>query len=337
MSSLTALPVEVLDAVVENLCLHCTPPKKTDRLDGSIHRQRICRVTALASLCLTSRALNQVATRHLYHRPDCAKWWLLAQTLITRKELRPHVKHLDSLGWKYIYSQEDPDEVPGYNNKKAWLLERADNIAQDARATLLSGDGDTDGSMEIMCSLCPNVERLEVNDGSFEKYFFRPPGSMTEVKHLEVSADDPEYGFNVADLEVLFLAAPNLETLVFHEAGHCGELPLTLSHVTRLDLNWCDLNAEAFANVLRLCPNLENLRYVSKGFGCESSEPFTPRDAKEIIERSTDLKSLRSFHLDMSQCEAELCWMEEEVDVEEELQDAEEVLTARGINFTFKA
>ena len=321
MTSMGKLPLEVVDAIVEKLCLHCT--KITERLDGY---QRKNRMAALTSLCLTSRALNQVATRHLYHRPDCAKWWLLAKTLIARKELRSQVKHLVSTGWKL--------------NDEGGLLEHIEVISENERATLLPGytAGETDGGMQIMCNLCPNVERLEVNDGEFENYFFRPPGSMTEVTYLEVTADDPEYGFNIAELGVLFRAAPNIATLVCNEAGNCGDLPVTLSRVTRLDLDWCDLTAEAFECVLGHCPNLERLRYISKGFAYEASEPFTPRDAKEIIERSRNhLKRLKSFHLDMRQCEPEYCWMDEEVDVEEELEEAKEALTALGIDFTFKA
>lgn len=209
-----------------------------------------------------------------------------------------------------------------YTEEQLW--EDIDTISEEDRATLQSSDAVA--SMDVMCSLCPNLERLHVNDGPFSDDFLRTPGSMMGLKHLEVTANDPEYGFHVDELASLFRAAPKLTSLCFAEASSNGDPQLTLNHVTRLYLDWCDLTAEAFVNVLRLCPNVERLRYVSGGFACKVSEPFTPRQAKEIIENALDLKKLKSFHLDMRQCvaDAETCWPEEEVDVEAELKEAKE-------------
>jgi hypothetical protein len=331
MVSLGVLPLEVMYEIVEELCLHCTPPKREEIGEADQYRARRLRITSLASLCLTSRTLNSIAARHLYHRPDCREWWLLARTMSTRKDLARHVKHMNSLRWKYAYFQDEkPHRISGYYNKKPRLLEYADMTEADRIALLSAG---TDASKDIMCSLCPNLEHLVVNDRCFREYFCRPRDSMMNLRHLEVrDVMDPEYGCEIADFASLFRAAPALTSLRFTEAGHCGDLQLTLSHVTRVDLDWCNVDAESFGNVLRLCPHLERLSYMATLDSCETGEQFTPRDAQENIIRHAH--NLKSFHLDLSECE----WVgrEEEPDLEGEFDEAKRILTARGIDFTFR-
>lgn len=320
-----------MDEVVGKLCLHCTPIKRDNNIGRYYTEQRRC-AAALVSLCLTSKTLNSIATRHLYHRPDCTKWWLLAETLIARKHLGQHVKHLNCRRWKWgSFTEEEPTKVTGHYEKKAWLLEHTDTIPEEDRAKLLVS-GDTDASMDIMCSLCPNIERLDIFDGYFTQLFCMPPDSLSDLRHLYVSADDPEYGFQVGDLTTLFRAAPNLTTLRFSEVGSCWDLQLTLDHVTHLDLEWSDLSAQCLGNLLRACPRLEKLKYSSNGGNPERSEHFTPREAKVMVLRHAP--QLKSFHLDPGDCD----WSFRDDlldDVDEELEDAKQALTAHGIDFTF--
>jgi hypothetical protein len=284
--------------VVEQLCLHCKPLKVLDEgdIEACYRRRRPC-VASLASLCLTSKSLNSIAIRHLYHRPECEDWWLLAQTLVTRKDLARHVKYLYCLDWAYT---SFPLKEPNDYYKKAWLLEHTDAIGDEARVILRSAD--TDASLNIMCGLCPNLETLVLTEDYYSGtefwLLYLLPDSMVHLRHLDVRAD-PHDGFQVENFAPLFRAAPNLTSLRFTGADTWDDLHLTLNHVTRVDLEKSHLDIKSFGNLLRACPRLERLKYES----CDPEgvePPFTPREAKEtILEHAPNIKS---FDLAVFRC-----------------------------------
>ncbi|KAK4163555.1 hypothetical protein QBC43DRAFT_289721 [Cladorrhinum sp. PSN259] len=101
----TKLPIEIIDMILANFCQYCNQDSKgiwnvfsiTGNPPGRISQEIRAKQRDLSSLCLTSRAINKSAARHLYHAVSphfLTTWWLLARTLIQRPDLAQHVKRL---------------------------------------------------------------------------------------------------------------------------------------------------------------------------------------------------------------------------------------------------
>lgn len=120
----------------------------------------------LASLCLVLRRLNEFTTARLYRDLDDfyinTGWWLLARTLVARRDLAALVKYLDLV--KLTIPDDDlplpsqPEVETYYANLLA--LDQDDGLPEDG---LTSSDPDivAEAATALMASLCPNLETLK--------------------------------------------------------------------------------------------------------------------------------------------------------------------------------
>ncbi|KAK0625468.1 hypothetical protein B0T17DRAFT_617557 [Bombardia bombarda] len=153
MPTFSRLPPKLVTAVVEAVymppaprhcqcaCCGCVPYDKSGKRRKDTDDEH---VDTLASLSLTSRQLNAIATWRLYIRPRCAKWWLLARTLIRRPDLAQHVKQLG------ISHMKDPGvRGSGTRGKQP----RHQYGSPDS----ISSENGND-VIDLLSSLCPNAE-----------------------------------------------------------------------------------------------------------------------------------------------------------------------------------
>ncbi|KAB5576156.1 hypothetical protein GE09DRAFT_1281867 [Coniochaeta sp. 2T2.1] len=353
------LPPEILHEIIESLCLHCGQPAAEEWRYVDEHRwghEEDRRVSALASLCLTSKAMSDIATRHLYHCPPPEKWSLLARTLITSPDKAEHVRDLRC--GQFDWPKDEvliPDEVRAYYQERV-----------EAYTPVVDADGDFDRerffrdynlaaevhgegwkyyndivALDIVASLCPDVERLEATLGYFDTFFFCAPNSMTALKHVDFRHYDTENGVHLTNIAALFRAAPNITSmrlyaLAMENSGDdddddgdgepIEDLKFTLRHVKTIDTEHSAVGAGALGAILRACPSLKALNY-SAGGPCVGFCQFTARQAKNMILQHA--KNLESFQLDMR----DDVWRDDEDDGG--LDDAKEGLASRGIQFSY--
>ena len=119
MPSFCDLPLEIALEIIKSLCPHCTNETQGPCMDENCTFNSSCGcahhwnpsygpfdVATLAALCRVSKHVNSMATAHLYHRPTCANWWLLA-----RPDLGRHVRDLHGHSWKLSSDTACPQEV----------------------------------------------------------------------------------------------------------------------------------------------------------------------------------------------------------------------------------
>jgi hypothetical protein len=361
MPSLSQLPAELTEEIAGSLCLYCTPTFEPEKFVYSAHRwskEERLRVKTLASLCLTSKTLSESATRHLYHCPTPEKWWLLARTLITAPGKARHVRDL-RFG---VFDWPDDNLIPGevmaycYQRTETYVpvpackdfeYELPEYIADYKLGGITHAEGlvhhNDNVSMDIVTSLCPNLKRLEAtlcwsdDQDFFTAFCFCTPNSLTALTNLNLR-EGPGLGF--CDLIHLFRAAPNLTSICLydvsmdydegheetdnHNKGHSKDVPGTLDFVKFLRLQHSAVYTGGLAVMLRTCANLETLEY-SSGDPDTGLVQFTAEEANDVILRYAP--SLRTFRLDLASFPHD----------EFGLEEAEEALISRGIDFSYQS
>ena len=111
------LDLDALEAIISTVCPQCThcrefPTLETVRPGAHKYDEELSLIQTLAALCLTSKQLAGLATRHLYHRPTCRQWALLARTLTERPVLAAHVRHLANNPWIFLPPRGSSDHRP---------------------------------------------------------------------------------------------------------------------------------------------------------------------------------------------------------------------------------
>ncbi|KAL2022207.1 hypothetical protein VTK56DRAFT_5817 [Thermocarpiscus australiensis] len=333
------LPAEIVDAIVGVLCLHCTP--------GDVRQcfieSRDCanpgptehsRVSALLSLCLTSRQLNSVATRHLYHRPLVRERWLLARTLVAREDLALLVRDWHTGNMPLAKELSCPPEVETYfaDQYRSWV-----NRQPEDRALLACNSKDKYDRMikrsssfplDILTSLCPNLETLHAYIGDYYVSMFFPPQSLLRLQNVALRrpySEDYNIHRDLRDFIPLFRAAPNITKILFHDMRGCDELGLTLDKLTHLNIRDCAFDGVSLANILRACPNLETLEY---DMGVYVFADFTPNEARDAIFRHCP--NLKIFRLYI----CAVVYGDGNWDVD--LEELEQTLMERGVRFEFR-
>lgn len=124
----------------------------------------------LAYLARTCRRLNVLATPYLYRRPHYSRWWLLADTLITRPDLALQVKGLhdkcralpfelgDGRFWSIVFGcLKSLLVVPRKTQIEEGIWRFYRHIAHHPDIAALR----VSGGIGIMASLCVNLESLD--------------------------------------------------------------------------------------------------------------------------------------------------------------------------------
>ncbi|KAK4042864.1 hypothetical protein C8A01DRAFT_13605 [Parachaetomium inaequale] len=262
MAQHSNLPDELIGAIVQRLCLSCTPREEDPSCSCEDTNQRDRgRVAALAALCQTSRQLNSLATVHLYHHPLCTRRAaVLAQTLVARKDLARHVKHL-CLGDTF------------------W-----DALSRRAEARNVQVD--------TVTSLCPNLESLHATLDYHEALqYMEETGSITTL---------PQLGVDWTTTLSLLRAAPNLTTLTLTLISACSDLSdlggggdKTLPNLTTLAFQFSTLSAASLITALRACPNLETFKYHMGGPLVGAEQFALPEAEHALLAHAPKLKFVR--------------------------------------------
>ena len=333
------LPLELVEGIVAAFCVECTAGEEQECCYSSncYHADdeaaTAARVSSLASLCLTSRHLNSVATRHLYHRPSYKKWWLLARTLLARRDLAQLAKGMRFTEYRCVPKADCPPEVLAYFNeqKEAYLDQVPETKREDRRSRLKEDDlytGNSNIELDVVASLCPNLTSLHAVVGYFHSFRFCTPQSMMHLHTVVISHADTELGLHLENARPLFQAAPNIASITYYMMASSSGLGFALDKVTTLDLQYSTIDGESLVNVLKAFPNLETLRY-GMGGAIVSYEQFTVGDAKDAFLRHAP--NLKSVVLDTLNNDN----YDEDWDMDE-MQELGRMLKERGVGVEFR-
>ncbi|OTA70040.1 hypothetical protein K449DRAFT_427552 [Hypoxylon sp. EC38] len=119
---LTALPVELIERVMECLLPRCSLINELTK-ELSLNTALMESRTALSNVCLASRMLRTIASRYLYHTvilQDQRELFYFSRTLAATPGLRPLVR---SLAWFGVLSESDPhvtSQVPPRSSQGGW-------------------------------------------------------------------------------------------------------------------------------------------------------------------------------------------------------------------------
>lgn len=159
---MASLDLYILEWIIKIICSECSSPKVphgSDCLemecDSScpIHEYPFGPDATLAALCRTSKRVNAIATRHLYHRLACERWELLLRTLLDRPDLALCVKHLCSRYWEMPLASDRTIEPPIPKDVRPyWDRQYSLDYVSDVRRNALPW-----GRVpRLAASLCPN-------------------------------------------------------------------------------------------------------------------------------------------------------------------------------------
>lgn len=349
MTKFRNLPMELVEKVLDELCIHHIQHLRDHSLEGPSalapyknllekNTAEASSIAALGALCQTSKQFQELTTWRLYHTLGrltiSSKWWLVARTLSTRRDLGGLVRHL-ILHDLTVPKVPLPVEVTAYFAGQVAIARTIDPDMDFTEGTLaeehdviFDENNMCSAHLAVMTGLCPNLETLDVETcGRATAFAFCQPASMPSLRSIRVFYYDTEGGYDLTAVEPLFRAAPNLNLLRCETTGCGSELPagLKLEHLTTLELQQCVMNAGEFAHILRLCPNLRMLVYDGGG-ACQGDEQFTPQEAAEAVLALTP--KLRSFSLNL--CEwADTGFNLEDGFEEEDMIEAKEMLEER--------
>ena len=288
-----SLDLYTFDSILNALCPQCSANKPLSKqvcLNGHCgpsctgHHEDKQRNKTLAALCLTSRSLNELATRHLYHRPLCSRWPLLARTLIARPDLGHQVKHLSTREW-------DPDASPVPDEVKArWEELFPESGAEEWHANNI---------LQFCVSLCPRVEEVDALLG-FEEFSHIEVPPLAEVRTVALAYADTEMGLDLIPQAPLGVATPNLETLMAHQVSSCERVGGASTDTKHLRLDWSSITEESLTDLLTPCPRLLSFRYTAADATVSDEVQFSPREAQDALVRL--VPGLRSLRMDL--CDA---------------------------------
>ncbi|KAK5653500.1 hypothetical protein OQA88_8759 [Cercophora sp. LCS_1] len=314
MTLLLDLPVELLENIADQLYLDDEFPF----FDQSA-------IPTLAALNRTCKLLRELTTRLLYRCPTHRDTWSLTRTLITCPDLAGLVTILN-LEEGYVGPYDVPLEV-GDHYEKAIKEGDAAAKALEGEDVLLADPEPLDRNSyvpnDVISGPCSNLEYLSCNDVISDTPYFWAPDSMKKLRAIRFAHWDTEYGFDLAAVEPLLRAAPNLEEIEFHSCTSARELDFQLHHAKTLELENSCIDADELLALLKMCPNLERFTYESGGPCVSYEDDFGVREAKELV--LAHAPKLKTLVLDMQQTVVAIS--------SDDVKDASDELSQRGIYF----
>ncbi|KAK0736668.1 hypothetical protein B0T21DRAFT_411820 [Apiosordaria backusii] len=304
MARFQDMPLELVTMIVEQLCYHGEPshehqchcrsiPCNCDPHESSIGSDN----ATLASLCLTSKLLNDIATKHLYHNPDCeTRWPLLARTLIARQDLAQQVQQFETF--------------------------QADDCREDENGSPVS----------LMMALCPNLVGIRADINLGDDFVFSHPRTRPNLKKVELVWWDTHSGISFHDLDRLFCAAPNIQAMTMwtvndEQGGFCEGV--TLEKLTHLELKNAMISHDALVALYIMAPNLQTLKYEIGIF--VGDEQFGPQELLDAtLSHARNLKRLvfKQYHW------AKNALIQDDIEFKSQLDSLKTGMKNRGIEFT---
>ncbi|KAK4142202.1 uncharacterized protein C8A04DRAFT_30159 [Dichotomopilus funicola] len=315
LGQLSKLPPEILDLILDWLCLHhvhdlqvYVGERSFEPYKSPSHQHDDVRAsfTGLASLCRASKYLNQLTTWRLYHSLIEQKtnlgWARLARTLIRRKDLAALVRHLFvEFQEKRSYHSFLPPEVNSYFAEQVALTPgvglKADSLTRSELA-----DTASEPAAALLTSLCPNLLTAKfaspMDPGLPVALGLSPPGSLASLRDVQILHLDPEFTFDLSVYTRFFRAAPNIRLLRLLQVicSQPLEEGLGLENVTDLELLISCMAGDDLAHILRLCPNVQRLTYVCGPL--YEVDQFNPREAVAMVLEHSP--KIQRFELDLA-------------------------------------
>ncbi|KAJ4297252.1 hypothetical protein N0V88_004170 [Collariella sp. IMI 366227] len=304
--SLASLPLVALDGIMEALCPHCTEDTEFSPWRTPIHhfggqRRLLASTQALANLAVTCWALNDSATRFLYHQPQgwSTRRVALYRTLAKRPELASRVKVLRLDYDDGLY------ELPEDKNDRDFLLDLATRHGWSHAPESLEEEGTQDLLTSLLMAMCPNLEKVSTGLGYPSEFPLLQFDTLPHLKDIYVSHIDTEMGTDLGSLDGLFDAAPNLEAFTSNMAAGVGDMALRLGNVRDLRLDWSCISTECLRTLLRSCPRLESFTYGAAG-PIVGNEQFIAQSVRKLLLRYTP--KLKHLHVDLRYGYVMLSW-----------------------------
>jgi hypothetical protein len=286
---------------------------------------------------LTSRLLNAAATRHLYHHVPTRNWGPLARTLLASKDLARLAKSMRvSFASSHDWMNHDSPEFEAYVGEQldVYLEGLSRDKREDVGRRLQRPNifpGSSNAALDILTSLCPNLETLEAVLEYFEAFRFCRPNSLPRLHTVVLSHSDTESGIHLRNIQPLLSAAPNITSMTIHMSDGRpwgAGTQVTLAKLTHLDFQCSAIDAAALVSVLTACPSLQSLKYETGGASVGHAE-FTLPEARDAV-LAHAAASLRLFRLSAGDND-----MWDEGWDEREVPEMERVLAGRGVRFEF--
>jgi hypothetical protein len=335
------LPIELADEIIRPLCMYCTPFKKRPTQMHDTERKRI---SSLASLCLMSRCLNVTATPHLYHYLPGRKWALIGRTLLARKDLAqlPRALRFHDY-WNGDRFDSSPALVEYFTSR---FQDYRDELSDDDREYFdwqlqetMFADAFHNLPLDIVASLCPNLETVSATLAHPETFRFNPALSLPRLHTASFTYHDHrDGGIDLLSLKPLFLAAPNLASLTFTRLDGStqnldGDGVILAAppapQLRHLDCRYSSISLDMLIGILTSCPRLETFKYAWGGHNVGAAE-FSLPDAADAIEAYAPA-TLKLFR--MSVADDEVSWPFEWM--EEDASEVRRRLAERGVCFQF--
>ncbi|KAK4038520.1 hypothetical protein C8A01DRAFT_17432, partial [Parachaetomium inaequale] len=253
----------------------------------------------LAHLSKTCKQLNLVTTPHLYHRPACSNRWLLIRTLIARPDLALCVKQLHDLvlGGLVTGELDDPSVFPPEvarrfeNSRFAQVImvmaRQARGNKQKVTMSLWPRLGGRTESLDMLASLCLNVELVRPSAFSSDIFVWNSPNPLMHLSHIRLPdpIGEPETKrISLALLARILTMAPHVTHLrcsleAVQQSVELLAFPVS-THLIELTLKYSGISAPALTRLLAACPNL-------RAFDYDGSAHFTPPQVQEALVRHT--------------------------------------------------
>ncbi|KAH6997281.1 hypothetical protein EDB80DRAFT_147454 [Ilyonectria destructans] len=285
MCSLQQMPPELLVAICQQLCPHCTPPwtAPLSRLDPcwQHRRQELSppRLSALANLSRSCRWLRNVARPFLYHFPVTRgpQTLTLLKTLSQRPDIASHVKELGSVTNFWSVVQE---RLTSHVDRSG--IDR-NFLRKDLKLIQLG----------LLICLAPNLEFLELALCNEPVPLLRPC-RLPRLRHLTLICRYRSSQVSLNSVKNILQSAPNLQTI---EACGIGAVAALSEHsnIRTLVLERSVMARDDFRRTMRAFPKLASFTFRTPQFALLENTDATPSQIEQAIMTRRD--TLRHFVL----------------------------------------
>ncbi|KAL6412646.1 aromatic aminotransferase [Ilyonectria robusta] len=309
MFPLERIPPELLVAICQQLCPHCTPPwtAPLSRLDPcwQHRRQELSppRLSALANLSLSCRWLRNFARPFLYHFPVTRGPQTLAllKTLSSRPDLASHVKELGSVTNFWSVGELDLDAM-------AFLNQLADKFVHGPDQPVLKRLSYVDRSgidrkfirkdlkliqLGLLICLAPNLEFLELALCNEPVPLLRRC-RLPRLRHLTLICRYRSSQVSLNSVKNILKSAPNLQTI---EACGIGAVAALSEHnnLRTLVLERSVMAQDDFRRTMSTFPKLASFTFKTPKFALLENTDATPSQIEQAVMIRRD--TLRHFDL----------------------------------------
>lgn len=311
MCPLQQIPPELLVAICQQLCPHCTPPwtAPLSRLDPcwQHRRQELSppRLSALANLSRSCRWLCKVARPFLYHFPVTRgpQTISLLKTLSQRPDIASHVKELGSVTNFWSVGELDLDAMAFLNRLADKFIHGPDQPVQERLTSCYVDRSGVDKNflredlkliqLGLLICLAPNLEFLELALCNEPVPLLRPC-RLPSLRQLTLICRYRSSQVSLNSVKTILQSAPNLQRI---EACGIGAVAALSEHsnLRTLVLERSVMELVDFRRTMRAFPKLTSFTFRTPKFALLENTDATPSQIQGAIMTRHD--TLRHFDL----------------------------------------